>query len=260
MKNSPSPDHWSQQAIAWAKNIREGMDVFRDLYSLPAFLEFIGNIRDKHILDVGCGEGYNSRFFAKQGARVVAVDLSSEMIKLAQEEEEKTHLGIQYFQASWTDLSIFKDHSFDFVVSTMALMDGPGYEKALKEFHRVLKPQGNLYFSVTHPCFLTPGYSNLKNKNGISTHRLVNNYFKEGPWEFTWQLAKNPDKSDGQTVTSINYHRTLSTYINHLIEAGFTLCKIQEPKPSDAACEKNPRLTFSRDVAPPFIFFHARKP
>ena len=140
-KAAKDDSFWNSGAEDWAQNVRAGKDVFRNLYSLPAFLGFIGELRGKKVLDVGCGEGYNTRIFAQQGARAVGVDLSKEMIRLAQEEERKTNLGIQYFNASWTDLSLLKDE-FDVVLSTLALMDGPGYEEALREMYRALKPGG----------------------------------------------------------------------------------------------------------------------
>jgi ubiquinone/menaquinone biosynthesis C-methylase UbiE len=253
-------DHWNKQAEFWAKNIHEGKDVFRDLFSLPAFLTFIGDIKGKKILDVGCGEGNNTRIFAQMGATIVGVDLSQKMLQMAQDEEKKKPLGIKYYNASWADLSLFKNESFDIVLSTMALMDGPGYEEALQEFYRVLKPKGDLFFSILHPCFLTPGYSKLTDEQGVCTHRVVSNYFKEGPWEFTWTLSKKRDKSDAQPFTSMSYHRTLSTYINNLLKVGFILKEIREPQPSNEACESNPRLKIARDVTASFLFVHARKP
>lgn len=254
-----SDSFWNDQAKFWAQSVREGMDVIRDLYSLPAFLDFIGNIHNKKVLDVGCGEGYNARVFAQEGAHVTGVDISKQMIRLAQEEENRASLGIQYFIASWTDFSIFEEE-FDVIVSTMALMDGPGYEEALSEFYRVLKPGGSLCFSIIHPCFLPPGYVTLKDNHGISTHRVIRNYSKEGPWEFTWQLAKKNDKSDAKPVTSISYHRMLSTYINQLLKVGFILKKVGEPIPTAEACEQNPRLKAAREVAPSFLFVQAFKP
>ena len=97
-KSDPNPfaDHWDKQAEFWTKSIREGKDVFRDLFSLPAFIEFIGTIKGKRVLDVGCGEGYNTRAFAKLGAQVTGVDASASMIHLAQEEENLHPLGITY--------------------------------------------------------------------------------------------------------------------------------------------------------------------
>jgi 2-polyprenyl-3-methyl-5-hydroxy-6-metoxy-1,4-benzoquinol methylase len=251
--------YWDIQAEIWTKNIREGMDVFADLFSVPAFMEFIGNIKDKSVLDIGCGEGRNTRNFAKLGAHIIGIDASENMILFAQEEETKHPLGIEYRISSWSQLSSFNNEMFDIVISTMALMDGPGYEIALQEFYRVLKPAGELFFSIIHPCFITPGYTKLTDEYGVCTHRAVSNYFKEGPWKFTWNMSKKADKSDAQEFTSLSYHRTLSTYLNNIIAAGFMLKKIKEPCPSDRACEQNPRLKVARDVAPSFLFIHAIK-
>ncbi len=253
-------EYWDTQAETWAKTIHEGKDVFADLFSVPAFVEFIGDIKGKLALDIGCGEGRNTRKFAKLGAHIIGIDASENMIRFAQEEEKKDPLGIEYRVASWSNLVALKNERFDIVLSTMALMDGPGYETALREFCRVLKPGGELFFSILHPCFLTPGYTKLTDKYGVCTHRVVSNYFKEGPWKFTWSMSKKTDKSDAQNFTSLSYHRTLSTYLNNIIAAGFTLKEIKEPCPSNEACEQNPRLKIARDVAPSFLFIHAIKP
>ncbi len=260
VKNVQAADVWTEGAEAWAKAVRQGKDVFRDLYNIPEFLKFIGDIQGKKVLDVGCGEGYNTRIFVQQGARVTGVDMSEPMIRLAQEEENEHPLSIDYRVASWDDLSIFEENSFDVVISTMALMDGQGYENALKEIFRVLKPDGSLFFSVTYPCFLPPYYTKLTDEHGVTTHRVISNYFKEGPWEFTWKLAKNADESDVQPITTLHYHRTVSSYINKVIVTGFILKELREPKPSDEACEKNSRLKVARDVAPSFLYVHAMKP
>ncbi|MFH0898314.1 MAG: class I SAM-dependent methyltransferase, partial [bacterium] len=245
--------HWDDHAEFWTEGVRGGKDIFADLYSVPAFIDFIGDIKGKRVLDVGCGEGRNTRAFAKQGACVTGVDVSANMILFAQEEETKKPLGIDYYTMSWTDLFAFTDRSFDIVISTLALMDGPGYQDAIKEFYRVLKNNGELFFSITHPCFITPGYTKLTDEHGVCTHRCITNYFKEDGWEFTWDLSKKPDKSDAQKFTSMSYHRTLSTYINNVIAGGFVLKEVREPRPSDAACEQNPRLKVARDVAPSFL-------
>lgn len=260
VKDIQVADVWTEGAKTWAQAVRQGKDVFRDLYNIPEFLKFIGDIRGKKVLDVGCGEGYNTRIFAQQGAHVTGVDLSEPMICLAQEEEKKHPLCITYSVASWDDLSMIENDAFDVVISTMALMDGQGYEHALKEIFRVLKPCGSLFFSVTHPCFLPPYYTKLTDERGVTTHRVISNYFKEGPWEFTWKLAQHADESDAQQITTLHYHRTVSTYINNVIATGFILKALQEPRPSDEACEKNPRLKVARDVAPSFLYVHAMKP
>jgi hypothetical protein len=88
---------------------------------------------------------------------------------------------------------------------------------------------------------------------------VVANYFTEGPWQFSWSLSKEEKKHNKKNFTSLAFHRTLATYVNELLEVGFVLKKLKEPKPSRAACEQNPRLKVARDVAPSFLFLQAGK-
>jgi ubiquinone/menaquinone biosynthesis C-methylase UbiE len=60
----------------------------------------LGNIRNKSVLDLACGDGHFSRLFAEWGAKkVVGVDQSSEMIKIALNKESEKNQGIQYLVA-----------------------------------------------------------------------------------------------------------------------------------------------------------------
>ena len=62
--------YWDGNANPWADEVRKGYDIARERLNNPAFLEFIGDLRGKQVLDAGCGEGYNSRILARRGARV----------------------------------------------------------------------------------------------------------------------------------------------------------------------------------------------
>src|SRR5205807_2088552 len=106
-------------------------------------------------LDIGCGEGHNSRLLAKRGARVTAVDIAEVFIAHARQSESEEPLGIDYRVASAVDLP-FADATFDFVTGFMSLMDVPETDRVVAEAYRVLKPDGFLQFSISHPCFDTP--------------------------------------------------------------------------------------------------------
>jgi len=92
-------------------------------------------------LDVGCGEGHNTRMVAKRGARLAAVDISDVFIRYAQEAEAREPLGIEYRVASALVLP-YANASFDFATAFMSLMDMPEVEKVLSEIHRVLSRGG----------------------------------------------------------------------------------------------------------------------
>src|SRR4051794_21135251 len=60
-------------------------------------LRLVGNLAGKAVIDLACGEGYYTRELRRGGAaRVVGVDLSQGMIALAEAEEAREPLGIEY--------------------------------------------------------------------------------------------------------------------------------------------------------------------
>jgi ubiquinone/menaquinone biosynthesis C-methylase UbiE len=250
--------HWDANANQWSDHVRRGWDAYREHLNNPAFFEMVGDVRGKTLLDAGCGEGYNTRLLARAGARVTGIDLSLRMIELAREEENRGPLDIRYEVASFSDLSLFGDAAFDAVISTMALMDGSDLEGALREFHRVLPPGGDLFFSITHPCFMTRGYNWLRDNEGNKARLLVSDYFDDEPWLERWQFERAPEGTAPFAIPV--FPRTISDYVNSLVAAGFILREIREPRPSEAACDEHPWLRPWRDHAALFLHFHAVKP
>lgn len=147
--------YWNENAAVWTSLARAGYDVYRDHLNTPAFFEFLPRVVGLSGLDIGCGEGHNTRLLAKRGAHVTAVDISEVFIEYAKKSEEREPLAIDYRVASAVELP-FGDDMFDFAVAFMSLMDIPETERVLAETRRVLKPGGFLQFSIEHPCFTTP--------------------------------------------------------------------------------------------------------
>ncbi len=262
--------YWDENANVWADHVRQGWDTYREHFNNPAFFEFMGDLGRKTVLDAGCGEGYNTRLFARSGARMTGVDISERMIELARQEEQREPLGIRYEVASFSDLGIFNDgrrtsRAFDAVVSSMALMDGPDFEGAVKEIFRVLRPGGELMFSIIHPCFMTRGYGWVCDEDENPAGITVSHYFDREPWAEHWRFSKAPGSENAAFASEVEpfavprFPRTLSDYLNALIEAGFTLKRIQEPRPSQEMCEKHPWLQKWRDHAAIFLYVRAEK-
>ncbi|MEW5937923.1 MAG: class I SAM-dependent methyltransferase, partial [Candidatus Thermoplasmatota archaeon] len=133
MRESNLARQWDAASDAWADFVRTGKDWTREYLNNPAMFRMLGNIRGKKVLDLGCGEGYNTRLMAKKGARVTGVDFSKEMIKLAIAEEKKRSQGIDYIVSDAADLRKLQNDSFDIVASFMALQDIEDYRGAIKE-------------------------------------------------------------------------------------------------------------------------------
>jgi len=105
------------------------------------------------VLDAGCGAGRYSVEFARMGCNVTLFDISDEQLRIAKSKLVERGLEKQvtgYIQADIRDLSVFPDHSFDVVVCYGAPLNYvlQGRERAISEFHRVLKTGGVLALSV----------------------------------------------------------------------------------------------------------------
>ncbi|HJP37734.1 MAG: class I SAM-dependent methyltransferase [Gammaproteobacteria bacterium] len=88
------------------------------------FLNLIGDVRGKRILDLACGEGFYSRRLKALGAaRVTGVDISVEMIRLAEQQERNDPLGIDFVCADVRELGDLGE--FDLIVAAYLLHYAP---------------------------------------------------------------------------------------------------------------------------------------
>jgi ubiquinone/menaquinone biosynthesis C-methylase UbiE len=96
------------------------------------------------VVDFGCGPGYFTMELAKKAQSVVAVDLSSEMLEKAQNKAEKAGVkNIQFLQSNGTSIQL-KDNSVDVILLVTVYHEVGESEAVLKEFGRILKPEGKL--------------------------------------------------------------------------------------------------------------------
>ena len=152
-QNGDIRKQWNKMADFWASQVRNGKDSWREYMNAPVFKRMIGDVRGLRLLDLACGEGYFSRFYAKAGAKVTGIDISDNQIAAAQEEESRAPLGIKYHVADASKIDFLEPESFDIIISFMALMDIEDYEGALMQASRILKPKGRFVFITVHPCF-----------------------------------------------------------------------------------------------------------
>lgn len=251
---------WDENAANWTMLNRMGCDIYRDHVNTPAFLSMLPDVNDLHGLDIGCGEGYNTRQIAKCGAKMTAVDISTIFIEKAKEAEEKQPLDIDYKIASAVELP-FPDETFDFAIATMSLMDISETEKALKQAWRILKQGGFLQFSISHPCFSTPMWEWICDEQGQKTAMKCGNYFQETNDEIEeWIFSATPEdlKKKLPKFRIPVFNRTLSTWLNLLIETGFTLEQFAEPKADDQTLKKFPSLADTQIIAY-FLIIRCRK-
>jgi ubiquinone/menaquinone biosynthesis C-methylase UbiE len=261
MNHNEVGHYWNDSADVWTQLARAGYDVYRDYLNTPAFFSMLPNAAGLAGLDIGCGEGHNTRLLAKLGARMTAVDIAAVFIGHAIGAEIDKPLKIDYVLASAVELP-FADASFDFATGFMSFMDVPETDRLLAEAWRVLRPGAFLQFSITHPCFDTPHRRNLRDARGRTYAIEVGDYFqtREGEideWLFT---AAPPQVKLGLRKFRIpRFTRTLSQWLNLLIDVGFLLERMEEPRPSDETVAACPALQDAQVVSY-FLHLLLRKP
>jgi ubiquinone/menaquinone biosynthesis C-methylase UbiE len=261
MDHIESGKYWNENAEVWTRLAREGYDIYRNYLNTPAFFSILPEIRNLKGIDIGCGEGYNTRLLAAKGAHVTGLDISEIFIQKAIETENNEPQGITYIVGSAVHLP-FTNNSFDFATGFMSFMDVPETDKVLIEAYRVLKPGGFLQFSITHPCFFTK-YRKLKRDWNNKTYAVeIGGYFDtEGTsieeWIFTGAPKELANRFKKFKVPV--FRKTLSDWLNIVINCGFVLERVNEPTADDEVVRQHPKLQDTQ-VIPYFLHLRCRKP
>lgn len=253
--------YWNDNAEAWTQLSRAGYDLFRDQLNTPAFFELLPDVKGSQGLDIGCGEGHNTRLLKARGAVVTALDFSETFIRHARSHELDSPLGIRHVRGNALHLP-FPDSCFDFATAFMSLMEFPETRAALSEAWRVLKPGGFLQFSITHPCFNTVDRVNLRDESGVTCGVQLGDYFAPCTGQIeTWTFSDATEEVRGDLplFQVPDFRRTMSEWVNLLVECGFQIQAMREPCPSDEDIARYPKLRPSR-IAPLFMHFQVSKP
>lgn len=192
----------------------------------PVLTELVGEVAEREVLSLACGQGQDARLLAQLGATVTGVDVSEEMLRHARRHEAGGQRGIAYVHGDAQDLVAFTDRSFDGVVCHMALMDIPGLAATIASVARVLRPGGWFVFSIVHPCY--GGHVEI-----VTDYLLDHRYSKHVP----------PD-----WLPAHAYHRPLGTYVGELARVGFRIERLVEAHHPAADAGGVPSLLYARAV------------
>ena len=221
---------WDAATEGWVDFVRTGKDYWRTGVNNPITFRLIGNVKGKNVLDLACGEGYNTRILARKGAKVTGIDHSHRLIRLARREERKEPLGIRYNLMNANRLKGMPDASFDLVACFMALHDIENYESAIAEVARVLKHGGRFVFSIMHPCFEDMVV------DGVRTN-AAERYF-----DITRHLIEWKMKRLTKQFKTVSFHRSLTNYSLVLAKNNLLISRLVEPRPTKEAMRKHPKL------------------
>lgn len=230
------------------RNEKKGISA-NDVIEIPIFRKMMPDVKNKKILDLGCGYGENDLYFRKQGASyVLGTDISTHMIKIANEKNKID--GVEYKELAMEDISNLNE-KFDIVISSLAFHYVPDFDGLVKNIYNILNDGGILVFSQEHPitsCLhFVEGLEHNKIKLKDKEYTLVADYNRCGLRENPWNGIKVK-----------KYFRNFSTIINTLVKNGFVIDELNECEPTEEMIEKNSKYINQFD-SPYFLFIKVHK-
>lgn len=219
-----------------------------DIEEIPNLYSLLPNLKNKNIVDLGCGTGNNCRFFAENGAKqIIGIDISEKMLQEAR--RLSVNNNISYSCMDMECLSLPQNY-YHLVTSSLAMHYISNFKNLASVVYDSLTVDGLFVFSQEHPIYTSPqnGIEWQRDKNGDPVGFFVESYNIPGCRTVEWL---------GGTV--VKYHRTVAEIVNSLISVGFVLEKLLETKIPEKYFKYRPEYKRTKHV-PDYLMIKVRKP
>jgi SAM-dependent methyltransferase len=210
----------------------------------PDLQSMVGSVAGDKVLDLGCGYGWFCRWAAENGAReALGLDVSRKMIKRAEgwEKREGVRAGYKVVDLDEWD---GEEGRYDLVYSSLALHYVRDVRRVFGKIYDTLILGGRFVFSIEHPLFTAPLVPQCDEQKGSWE---LSSYHLEGERVRLW-LGEEVRKQ----------HRSLTTYMEGLLESGFRLEAFREWKPGEEQLREHPEWGMELH-RPIFLLIGARK-
>jgi len=182
---------------------------------------WLKEIAGKEVLCVGSGGGQQAPIVAAAGANVVSVDISEEQLKKDLFVANREGLKLLTIKADMSDLSDFKDSTFDLVINAASTVFVPNVEKVWREFYRVLKPGGELFAGMMNPSFFMFDHAEAEESGVLEIkHNL--------PYSDIESLDKKELKRIIDDEVPLVWSHSLEKLIGGQTKAGFSIIDLYE--------------------------------
>jgi SAM-dependent methyltransferase len=232
-----------EERIALARKNRAGWDAISDTYQaehsadltgenadrwgvwrIPeSELQVLGEVRDKDVLELGCGQAEWSVALFQKGARTVGLDNSGGRLAYARDYQRASGVAFPLVQAS-AEIAPFTDACFDIVFCDYGAMTFLPPRRSVPEAARLLRSGGLLAFTTTHPllwCCWPPGADQV-------VTQLQRDYF-----------TIDSEEEDGL----VDFNLPIGEWIQVFVESGFAvegLIEVQPPAGATTSYEGRP--------------------
>ena len=189
----------------------------------PQFKQLIPDLKEKNVLDLGCGYGWHCRYAAENGAaEITGIDQSRKMIEEAVRRTNDDRITYRVCELLEYE---YPKSSFDLVISNLVLHYIEDLDDIYHKIYETLKDEGIFLFNIEHPVF-----TSCDKQEWCDCGRWpVSGYFHPGKRK-TIFLNHEVEK----------YHHTLTQIIDGLLKQGFIIEAVQEVAPPEQWRDKMP--------------------
>lgn len=245
---------WGKEALWYDTMLETDRDTYQSKVLLPNLLRIVAPRGGQTILDLACGQGFFSRAYAENGAKVIGVDIAPELIALAREQPKP---NIVYHIANAEKIPFIKNESVDVVTISLAIQNIENVKAVFAECFRVLKKGGRLVLVLNHPAFRIPKGSDWQfDQNDSVQYRRVAQYLSESKVKIDMHPGVQKQKS-----FTISFHRPLQYFFKLFHSAGFAVTRLEEwnsHKTSGNGPRKVAEDTARKEI-PMFLMLEVRK-
>lgn len=208
--------------------------IYNAHYDRPAVLDLIGPCEGQRILDVGCGAGHYMTELGARGAEVTGIEGSAELLSSARDRlGEAARLRQHDLE---TPLDFLDDASFDGALMALVFHHIEARRRLLDELFRVVRPGGWLVMSTFHPT----RYWELFGGSYFTAEKVEADFLDR------W--------------TAPVWRMPLEVLMTELLDSGFTLEQLREPRPTPRAAEISERHFRKLSTEPKFLALRLRRP
>jgi SAM-dependent methyltransferase len=208
--------------------------------------DWLGDVRGKKLLCLAAGGGRQGPVYARAGAHVTVVDISSAQLELDREVAAERGMDLRTVQASMDDLSMFSTGEFDLVIQPVSTCYVPDIQLVYREVAKVLRDDGVYVSQHKQPTSLQADVNATSQGYGIQT-----SYYHQGPLP---AVSGSLHREEG----TLEFLHRWEALIGGLCRAGFVIEDLLEPVHAKPAVTLDSWAHRSQYV-PPYVRIKARR-
>jgi len=201
----------------------------------------LGNVEGKRVLELGCGSGQASIAMARLGAKVIAIDSSSDRLAEARSAAEEADVSIEFHHGDLAELAFIRGDRIDVAVSVYSLAAVADLGRVFRQVERVLKSEAALLFSLPHPLALSTAFERQSSPLMIRT-----------------QFDATPIRWEAEDLEGIVIPHRIADVFTTLVRSNFRVDTLQEP-PSSEPQDPIAHWTPLAEWLPTTVIFRGRK-